>query len=147
MRVQQLKTNSLDPSFIYLDWFPAAALRELHRYDESLASYAKAQSLMGEQPLHGYAITYARMGRTKEAREILTRLEAYARRHYVNPMFFAMIHASLGDKDRAFAALNRAADDRTVLIGGLNVWPELAPLRADPRFATLVKRVGLPARP
>ena len=147
VRVQHRKTSALDPSFIYLDWFPGAALREQHRYDESLASYAKAQSLMGEQPLHGYAITYARMGRTKEAREILTRLEAYAQRHYVNPMFFAMIHASLGDMDRAFAALNRAADDRTVLIGGLNVWPELAPLRGDPRFGALLKRVGLPARP
>jgi serine/threonine-protein kinase len=140
---QHAKTAALDPTFIYLDSFLGAAYREQGRYEEALAEYRRAQGFMGEQPLHGYAISYARMGRTNEAREILGRLEAYARVHYVNPLFLAAIHSSLGDKDLAFAALERAASDRTVLLAGLNTWPELDALHSDPRFVALAKRIGL----
>ncbi len=140
---QHAKTVAIDPTYIYVDWFAGAAYREQGRYEEALAEYRRAQGLMGDQPLHGYAITYARMGKTSEAREILGRLEAYGRGHYVNPLFLAEVHVSLGEKDRAFEWLERAASDRTVLLGGLKFWPELDPLRSDPRFAALTKRIGL----
>ena len=136
---------ALDKTFLYLDTFLGAAYREQGRYEDALAEYGRAQGYMGELPLYGYAITYARMGRVKEAREILGRLEAYARGHYVNPLFLAGIHASLGEKDLAFASLEGAKRDGTVLLAGINSWPELDPLRSDPRFAALVKRVGVPA--
>ncbi|MGH7702533.1 MAG: hypothetical protein ACREMO_05540 [Gemmatimonadales bacterium] len=80
---------------------------------------------------------------SKEAREMLGRLEAYARRHYFNPIFFAEIHASLGEKDLALEWLERAATDRTVWVLGSS-WPELDPLRSDPQFPALVRRLGLP---
>jgi tetratricopeptide (TPR) repeat protein len=141
---QHARTAAIDPTFFYLDSFVGAAYREQGRYEEALAEYRRAQGFMGDQPLHGYAITYARMGKMKEAREMLGRFEAYARAHYVNPLFLAGIHASLGEKDRAFELLERAARDHTVLLAGLSFWPEMAPLRSDPRFAALVKRIGLP---
>ena len=141
---QHARTAALNPTFIYLDTFLGAAYREQGRYQEALAEYARAQVYMGEQPLYGYAVTYARMGRTKEAREILGRLEAYAERHYVNPFSLAAIHASLGDKDRAFESLERAARDRTMLIAALSDWPEFDSLHSDPRFAALGRRLGLP---
>ena len=131
-------------AIVYLDTNAGAAYREQGRYQEALAEYARAQAVMGEQPLYGYAVTYARMGRMKEAREILGRLAAYAERHYVNPFFLAAIHASLGDKDRAFESLDRAARDRTMLIAWLNDWPEFDSLHSDPRFAALGRRLGLP---
>ncbi len=128
---------------VYLDTFLGATYREQGRYQEALAEYARAQA-MSEQPLYGYAVTYARMGRMKEAREILGRLEAYAERHYVNPFFLAAIRAGLCDKDRAFESLEQAARDRTLLIAWLNYWPELDSLHSDPRFAALGRRLGLP---
>jgi len=143
--VQHAKTMALDSTFLYMDWFVGAAHREQGRYPEALAEYRRAQALAGDRPLHGYAITYARMGRTSEARAILGRLEAYARTHYVNPIFFAEIHASLGEKDLAVEWLERAASDRTVWVAGLHRWPELDPLRSDPRFTALIRRIGLPA--
>jgi serine/threonine-protein kinase len=143
--IQHAKTMALDSTFLYMDWFIGAAYREQGRYAEALAEYAKAQKLAGNQPLHGLAITYARMGKVQEAREILGRLQAYARDHYVNPIFFAEIHASLGEKDLAFEWLERAASDRTVWMAGLHRWPELDPLRSDPRFTALIRRIGLPA--
>jgi hypothetical protein len=87
------------------------------------------------------------MGKTKEALEMLGRLQSYAQRHYVNPLFLAAIHASLGEKDLAFVWLERAATDRTVLMAGLNTWPELDSLHSDPRFSALSRRLGLPAPP
>ena len=144
--VQHARTMALDSTFLYMDWFVGAAYREQGRYAEALAEYRRAQDLAGEQPLHGYAITYARMGRTEEAREILGRLEAYARTHYVNPIFLAEVHASLGERDLAIEWLERAVSDRTVWVAGLHRWPELDPLRSDPRFTALIRRIGLPAR-
>ena len=141
---QHARTAALSPTYVYIDTFLGAAYREQGRYQEALAEYARAQGNMGEQPLYGYAVTYARMGRMKEAREILGRLEVYSERHYVNPVFLAAIHASLGDKDSAFESLERAARDRTTLIAGLRDWPEFDSLHSDPRFAALGRRLGLP---
>ena len=141
---QHARTAALNPNFVYADTFLGAAYREQGRYQEALAEYARAQAYMSEQPLYGYAVTYARMGRMKEAREILGRLEAYAERHYVNPVFLAAIHASLGDKDRAFESLERAARDLNSLIPSLSDLPEFDSLHSDPRFAALGRRLGLP---
>jgi len=141
---QHARTAALSPNFIYLDTFLGAAYREQGRYQEALAEYGRAQASMGEQPLYGYAVTYARMGRMKEAREILSRLEAYGEQHYVNPVFLAAIHASLGEKDRAFEWLERASRDRSKILSALNYLPEFDSLRSDPRFAALGRRLALP---
>jgi TolB-like protein len=141
---QHAKTALLDENFFYLDSFLGATYREQGRFEEALAEYTRAQRLMGNQPLYGYAITLARMGRAGEARQQLERLEAYGRSHYVNPLFLAGVYAALGDKDRAFDMLERAADDRTILLTGMSFWPELVPLHSDPRFDAMVKRLGLP---
>jgi hypothetical protein len=84
------------------------------------------------------------MGRTTEARAILAQLATYSRTHYVNPLSVAAVHAALGESDRAFEWLERAVTDRTVLLAGLNFWPDFDTLHADSRFAALVRRVGLP---
>ena len=62
----------------------------------------------------------------------------------MNPVVFTQIFASLGEKHRAFEYLDRAAAEHSVLMGGLNGWPQLAPLRSDPRFVVLVKQSGAP---
>jgi len=58
---------------------------------------------------------------------------------------FGKIYAQLGDKDRAFAALDRAWEIRDSDLGGLKTDPFLDPLRPDPRYAALVNRIGFPA--
>ncbi len=144
--VQHARTMALDSTFLYMDSFVGAAYREQGRFTEALSAYRRAQELAGSQPLHGLALTYARMGRPEDARQVLGRLEAYARDHYVNPIFFAEIHAGLGETDLAFEWLERATSDRTVWMVGLTLWPELDPLRSDPRFTALTRRMGLPDR-
>jgi TolB-like protein/tetratricopeptide (TPR) repeat protein len=138
-------SGARDQTFLYVDTFLGAAYREQDRYHEALEEYRRAQGYAGELPLYGYAITYARMGKAAEAQEMLARLKNFARSHYVNPLFAAAVHAALGENDQAFEWIERAVTDRTVLAAGLSFWPEFDVLHADPRFAALVRRVGLPS--
>jgi hypothetical protein len=55
-----------------------------------------------------------------------------------------MLYADLGDKDQAFQWLNTAYQERDRLLLALNRYIQFDPLRSDPRFAELVRKVGLP---
>ncbi|MEO8594083.1 MAG: tetratricopeptide repeat protein [Candidatus Solibacter sp.] len=80
---------------------------------------------------------YARAGRREEAEQV-------AAASSFNPLNQAPIYACLGDKDRAFEALDRAIPAGPFRIGREFTNPELALLRGDPRVKTLRKKVGLP---
>jgi tetratricopeptide (TPR) repeat protein len=133
-----------DPRFLYWDSFLAAAYREKGQFKEALAEYERAQQVAGEVPLFGYAVTLARAGKTAEARAMLARLKTYGRDHYVNPITLAAVYSALGDRDQAFAWLDRTTADRTGWLWGIRTWPEFDSLQQDPRLGQLIKRMGLP---
>jgi hypothetical protein len=56
----------------------------------------------------------------------------------------ATIYVELGEKDKAFAALNTAYENRENLIPSIKVDPQLDPLRDDPRFDDLIRKIGFP---
>jgi hypothetical protein len=62
---------------------------------------------------------------------------------YVSSLDLAMIHAALGEREEAFRWLDEAAAERAFHLVYLKAWPELDSLRPDPRFATMVRRIGL----
>jgi hypothetical protein len=64
-----------------------------------------------------------------------------ARLGYVSSLKFAVLHAQLGEKDQAFALLEKAFEERHPWLGLMKTDPQFAPLRSDPRFADLVRRV------
>lgn len=68
-----------------------------------------------------------------------------AKEAYVSPLAFAYAYVGMTDKDKAFEHLERALTDRLVWVCYLNVDPFFSPLRNDPRFAGLVRRLNLPA--
>ena len=67
------------------------------------------------------------------------------RSEYVPALNIAFIYANLGDKDQAFFWLDKAFEEHENRLGNLNVAPNFDPLRSDPRFAELVRRMGLPS--
>ena len=69
---------------------------------------------------------------------------AQAKAGFATPVQVAQVYADLGDKDDAFQWLNTAYQDHDWLLIGLNTDVRLDPLRSDPRFADLVRKVGLP---
>jgi hypothetical protein len=61
----------------------------------------------------------------------------------VNPFHIAQVYAFLGKKDRAFAYLQKACEDRSVPLPALRFGPHFDHLRTNPRYATLMQRIGL----
>ena len=89
----------------------------------------------------GYA--HAVTGRRNEAQKILHELTARAKQRQASSFHLAFIHLGLGDKDRTFALLNQVFDERANLPLILKADPFVDPLRSDPRFADLLRRMGL----
>jgi tetratricopeptide (TPR) repeat protein len=86
---------------------------------------------------------YAKAGRTAEARQELQTLVRVSHKRYVAPSWMAIVNVALDDKDQAFAWLEKSYQDRSEHMLYLRVEPLIDPLRGDPRFASLLKRVGL----
>jgi eukaryotic-like serine/threonine-protein kinase len=122
-----------------------SAFIEKGDYAGALEWYQRGQRL--ENSVRAYDAFIVRalvpLGRRDEAEAILSRLEDESRRHYVRAEILAMGHAAIGDMDAAFACLERAWRQRSAGLIYLNLDPGYQPLRGDPRFGDLVRRIGL----
>ncbi|GGH05712.1 TPR end-of-group domain-containing protein [Silvibacterium dinghuense] len=87
---------------------------------------------------------YARMGQPAQARKMIENLEAHVQKEGVGRYEIALVYAALGEKDQAFAWLEKSLDAHDKGLTFLKVDPCLDPLRNDPRFQDLVRRVGFP---
>lgn len=81
-------------------------------------------------------------GKCSAAQKILDELNELSKERYVSPYFIAIVHAGLGEKDKALEWLEKAFDEHVEMLTWLKVAPELASLRAEPRFTNLMRRVG-----
>jgi len=90
--------------------------------------------------LRGYL--FAKLGRVNEAREVLNTLEAMARERYIPPYAMALVHAGLGEKEKALEQLERAVDVRDVHMCFPPIDPKWDVFRGDPRFQAVLKRCG-----
>jgi tetratricopeptide (TPR) repeat protein len=110
----------------------------------AIAEFERASRLEGGVPeaLMDLGRAYAKAGRRREARAILARLDDRATTGHVAPFHRALVHMGLGDHDEAFRCLNDAVAHRSFYLSWLKVEPMLDPLRTDPRYPTLLKRVG-----
>jgi len=90
----------------------------------------------------GYA--YAKAGRRSEAEGVVRKLDELGKRQYMERFGAATIYAALGDRDKAFAELERSFAARDWAIARISVEPLIDPLRGDPRLKDLIRRMGLP---
>jgi TolB-like protein/Tfp pilus assembly protein PilF len=139
---QHKKSEELDPNYFYLDSWAGIAYREKKMNAESVVEYQKIQKTAGV-PLAGLAVTYARMGRTAEAREILQELLNLSGRRYVAPELVATIYVSLGEKDQAFVWLDKSYEARSAYMPSLYGSAVFDSIRPDPRFTALMKKMKL----
>jgi hypothetical protein len=87
---------------------------------------------------------YGLWGKKVEAEKIIAELQSLSKQRYVSPLYIAMIYSTLGEKDQAFVWLEKAYEDHAPWLIELGIEPCWDKLRADPRFANLLQRVGLP---
>lgn len=117
------------------------------RTRDSIPEYQKAIELSeGDQdPTAALAHAYAAIGREEEAKKILHEWQHQSESSYVSPYMIATVYASLGEKDKAFAYLERAYQERSSdLPYFLKADLRLDTLRSDPRFQNLLGRMNFP---
>lgn len=114
---------------------------------DAITEYQKAIVLSGsnEDPTAALAHAYAAIGQRAKAESILRKLENKSKTEYVSPYLLATVYASLGDKERAFALLERAYQERSLdLTWAFKSDLRLDNLRSDPRFQSMLRRIGFP---
>jgi TolB-like protein/DNA-binding winged helix-turn-helix (wHTH) protein/Flp pilus assembly protein TadD len=140
---QSRKTIELDPNFGLAHNQLAQAYLQRQMNDEAIAELQKAIQLSGGSPpcRANLARAYAASGRRAEAVQILSDLKGRSEPGYSHASEIAMIYAALGDRDQAMTWLERGFEER--VNPGVLLRPGFDPLRPDPRFQGLVRRLGL----
>ncbi len=143
---QLRKTIEMDPTFDLTHWFLGQVYEDKGELAKAIAQYEKATQLNPDPAvLASLARAYAVAGRKEEARKILDNLTTASRQRYIPAYSLAVIHLSLGDKEETLRLLEKSYQDRapfdTGVFGSIKIDRRLDPLRGDPRFETLVRKV------
>ena len=144
---QGRSTYDLDATFPFAPHWLGFALIASEKYDEaiSLSQKVAPDSPFGWMSAVVLAQAYAKQGKRPEAEQQISQLRELGKTRYIRPYYLASTYAALGDKDRAFDELERSFAERDCYLGRLAVDPFMDPLREDPRFNDLMKRMGLKA--
>lgn len=140
------RTLDLDQHYRSAHYYLGLAYLKKSRFADAVTEFELARDLDsrgGAMPDAALVQALAGAGRIDAARTLLRSLDDLAVRQYVSPYVRAVALAGLGDRDEAFAALDAAYQERHPWLVLLAIEPLLDPVRADPRFARLMDRVGL----
>lgn len=138
------RTLELDPRFAVGHFELGQALAQLHQFDQAIAEFQKAIDISGHSSVldSNLAYAYAASGRKAEAARIARDMEAQSATYPSPEAHIALVHVGLGDRDTAFAWLNKAYG------AGFNpsilLRPAFDPIRTDTQFKDLLRRIGLP---
>jgi TolB-like protein/tetratricopeptide (TPR) repeat protein/tRNA A-37 threonylcarbamoyl transferase component Bud32 len=141
------KAVELDPRFDGAHTDLARSLEAVGRFDEARREYEEGRRLSGgvAGPSFGIGHLEASSGNEAAARRILEELIAARSHRVVSAWGIAALHASLGDVEESFRWLDVAVEERATGLVFLRVHPRLDRIRQDPRYQTLLRRVGLDA--
>jgi tetratricopeptide (TPR) repeat protein len=144
---QQRKTLELDPNFPLAHGYLGLAYVQKSAYKEGIAEGEKELVVSPDDPwaLSGLGYAYAVAGRRAEARKVLDKLNELSKQKYVTAISRVRIYTGLGEKDKAFEWLEKSYEERSQgLIGNyVKVSPAYDPLRSEPRFQDLLRRMNL----
>src|SRR6185503_4094747 len=143
--VEQLKnTLEIDKDYSFSFAILAYTYDAMGHYNEAISQYEAHIRLAGDntsdQCYLGYSL--AKTGRRNEAEAILKKLETS--KEYVSPAELAVLYLGLAEKEKALSSLERAFAAHDLQMVHLGVDPHYDPLRSEPRFQELIRKVGLP---
>jgi TolB-like protein/Tfp pilus assembly protein PilF len=143
---QERKTLEIEPNFGGARYLLGQAYILKSLYKEAIAEAEKDVliSPRSVDALSWLGYTYAVAGGRAEALKVIDKLTQLSKQMHVPPSYMAAIHVGLVEKDKAFEWLEKGYEERSIGFGfGINPDPIWDPLRSDPRFADLLRRMNL----
>jgi len=140
------KTLELDPTFSLTHQRLGLPYIQKKMYQEAISEFQQAVNNSNRAPQtlvslgHAYAVSGNKVG----AQKVLDELKGLSQDRYVSPYGVAIVYVGLEDREQAFHWLERAYNEQNTELTFLRVDPRLDPLRDDPRFQELLKKVGFP---
>lgn len=145
--IKQLRTAvAIDPDYWFTREWLGRTYARLGRFAEAVAELHDAQRLEGSGNVEiesALGRVYADAGNRTEATKVLNHLRERRRDEFVSGAFVATVQVGLHATDEALASLAQAEGQHSWFVAWWKVDPELDPLRSDPRFTALLKKVGL----
>jgi TolB-like protein/Tfp pilus assembly protein PilF len=144
---QARRLLELEPASYWAYLVLGGACRQRGAFDQAIGFHRQAVALSGGSGamLGWLGLALGHGGKVAEARDLLEQLRRMAETAYVPPTAFAWTHLGLGEVDAAFAWLDRAVEGRDQLMMPIKSYAFFDPIRADPRFAALLRKMNLQA--
>jgi len=141
-----LNTLEMNPKSSIVLWHLATIYIETEEFEKGIQTLHQQIKLMEGENISDeigmLAYSYGRWGKTEEAEEYLRQLISYSEQNYVSPTIFAVVYGALGNLNEAFKWLDLAYDQKdSRLTFALRFWYD--PIRNDPRFKEMLKKIGL----
>ena len=140
------RTLEMAPDLFLVSLVLAQAYAGKGMYREGMSELDKAPAMSRAFPavigLRGYL--HGLLGERSQALQMIEELKTLSKARFVPGFYVALAYAGLDDKDQAFAWLEKSCEERFIRLAYFAREPLWDPLRSDPRFAELVRRVGIP---
>jgi TolB-like protein/tetratricopeptide (TPR) repeat protein len=144
--IRELQTElTVHPDSAVARWSLGLVLIAKGQPQHAIAELERTAAIMHRSPgsLEVLAMAYGYAGRSKDALRVIDELKRFGERGYVPAGAFINPYLGLRDYDRALAGFERAYKEQSNILQWVKVEPIFDPLRGDPRFQDLVRRVGL----
>ena len=136
------RAKTLDQNFSVTNWYLGGTYHAKGQYAEAIAAYRKALAADDNPWVKAQLIrSFARSGERSEALKLLGELQTDATRRVVSSAGLAIAFGAVGEKDKAFALLEKEIAERNSRPPLFAVNPIFDDLRDDPRFAVLIQKV------
>jgi TolB-like protein/Tfp pilus assembly protein PilF len=139
------KAVEMEPQHVLATFYLGLAHLESGRYEEALKLVERSVELTGGAGffVQGIGYVHASAGRKDLALALLARVDAMTGKAYYSPVFQALIHFRMGENDRGFEWMDKAYEAGDHWVEFIKVFPGFDGVRADPRYAAFVKKLGL----
>ena len=142
------RAQELHPNFWWAHFFEGIAYQQKGMHEQAVAKIRKAMELRGdadaEEIAEAMGPAYAEGGYSAALRAMANGCKKSVEKGYGQASSMAMIYAQLGEKEKAFEWLEVAYEDRSRGLASIKGEPQLDPLRSDPRFHSLLRRMNFP---
>jgi tetratricopeptide (TPR) repeat protein len=142
---QSLRVLETAPNYSLAHLFLGLAYEQKEEFSRAVPELKRSVGLSGDRVIPAFvAHAYALSGQRDEARRILQDLKQPSGKNYVEPWLIALVYVGLGEEDQAMEWLEKAYQNRSHDIVFSKVLPQFDPVRSDPRFRELLRRMNFP---